>query len=566
MRKLLLLLVFLVLPPASAQEWAVTYGGSNYDEAFTIQETDDGGYIVAGWTASFGAGSADFWILKLNDSGNVEWQKTYGGSGWDGANCIQQTNDGGYVVAGCTCSFGAGLEDVWVLKLDENGNVEWQKTYGGSYWDWATSIQQTDDGGYVVAGYTCSFGVGLEDVWILKLDENGNVEWQKTYGGSNDDVAKSIQQTSDGGYIVAGVTGSFGAGLEDVWVLKLDEDGNVEWQKTYGGSWSDWAESIQQTDDGGYIVAGGTYSFAGLEDVWVLKLDENGSVEWQKTYGGSDHDWAGSIQQTSDGGYIVAGVTGSFGACDWDVWVLKLNDSGNVEWQKTYGGSDLDGAWSIQQTDDGGYIVAGGTDSFRAGDWNVWVLKLDEDGDIPGCNIVGESDAVVTTPYVEVTNTNAIVQETHAIVIDTNANVTTTNASGNYVCYSHLRKPIADFTYEISGMNVTFNASMSYDPDGNIVSYEWEFGDGCNETTTSPIVNHTYSPGIYTVTLTATDNDGLKNTTSKVIAISLEPWQLYDQNHDGKIDDQELINAILDWLNNLISDEQLINIILKWLS
>ena len=174
MRKILLL-IFLVLPLANAQQWAITYGGSDWDEALLIQETDDGGYIVAGYTYSFGAGNEDIWVLKLDEDGNVEWQKTYGGSDEDWAHSIQQTSDGGYIVAGYTYSFGAGEGDFWVLKLDENGNVEWQKTYGGSDYDRAKSIQQTDDGGYIVAGSTYSFGAGYYDFWVLKLDENGEI-------------------------------------------------------------------------------------------------------------------------------------------------------------------------------------------------------------------------------------------------------------------------------------------------------------------------------------------------------------------------------------------------------
>ncbi len=157
----------------------------------------------------------------------AEWAETYGGTGIDWAYSIQQTSDGGYVVAGSTSSFGDTYGDVWILKLDSNGDIEWQKTYGGDDWDLANSIRQTSDGGYVVAGRTLSFGAGYRDVWILKLDSNGDIEWQKTYGGDNGETISSIQQTSDGGYVVAGVTGSFGAGLSDFWILKLDSNGNI---------------------------------------------------------------------------------------------------------------------------------------------------------------------------------------------------------------------------------------------------------------------------------------------------------------------------------------------------
>jgi len=315
----------------SGSGWAKTYGGPGWDEAHSIQQTTDGGYIVAGWIA-FGASYTDIWVLKLDPNGDVQWQKTYGGPNWDMAYSIQQTSDGGYIVAGMTQSFGAGYPDIWVLKLDPNGDVQWQKTYGGPYDDRTFSIQQTADGGYIVAGNTGSFApAGYIDIWVLKLDPNGNVQWQKTYGGpgAHWDMAYSIQQTSDGGYIVAGETASFGAGDYDLWVLKLDSNGNVQWQKTYGGPYWDIAYSIQQTADGGYIVAGWTASFgAGLSDLWVLKLDPNGDVQWQKTYGGPDWDFAYSIQQTTDGGYIVAGLTYSFGAGFSDLWVLKLDANG----------------------------------------------------------------------------------------------------------------------------------------------------------------------------------------------------------------------------------------------
>jgi len=234
----------------------------------------------------------------------------------------------------------------------------WQKTFGGSYDDGAYSIQQTKYGGYIVAGLTNSFGAGNYDVYIIKLNGNGNKVWEKTYGGSNNDEAFSIQQTKDGGYIVAGWTNSFGAGDWDVYIIKLNGNGNKVWEKTYGGSNNDEAFSIQQTNDGGYIVAGWTNSFGAggwIADVYIIKLDGNGNKVWEKTYGGSDYDGAYSIEQTKDGGYIVAGLTNSFGAGDWDVYIIKLDGNGNKVWEKTYGGSNDDGVISIQQTTDGGY-------------------------------------------------------------------------------------------------------------------------------------------------------------------------------------------------------------------
>ncbi|BCD63155.1 hypothetical protein NitYY0826_C2052 [Nitratiruptor sp. YY08-26] len=430
--------LFLSTSSVFAQEqWAKAFGGSGEDVAYSIQQTDDGGYILTGGTLSFGAQNADAWVLKLDSNGNVEWQKRYGESNWDHANSVQQTDDRGYIIAGRTNSFGGGIRDAWVIKLDRNGNVEWQKTYGESNQDEAYSVQQTDDGGYIVAGETNSFG-GSTDAWVIKLDRNGNVEWQKTYGGSEDDIVYSIQQTSDRGYIVVGYTYSFGiVGNDDIWVIKLDERGNVQWQKIFYGNGGDRAYSVKQTSDNGYIVVGETYSFGAQNaDAWVLKLDSNGNVEWQKRYGGSGDDRAHSVQQTSDNGYIVAGGTNSFGGGT-DAWVIKLNENGNIVWQKRYGGSSDDRAHSIQQTSNRGYVLTGGTLSFGAGGGSsdVLVLKLDLNGNIPGCeNLINETNVIER-------DTNASIdQPTTITTFDTNvsspsqAESQNTNATITIIC------------------------------------------------------------------------------------------------------------------------------------
>ena len=351
--------------------WQKTFGGKDNDGASSIQQTTDGGYIIAGDKGG------DVYILKLNSKGEIEWQKTFGAKDYDEANSIQQTADGGYIVAGDKGG------DVYILKLNSKGEVEWQKTFGGEGIAGAFSIQQTKDGGYIVAGLTEPFGSEEADVYILKLNSKGEIDWQKTFGDQVVDQANSIQQTKDGGYIVAGVTGSFGFGEQDAYILKLNSKGEIEWQKTFGGDGFDIATSIQQTTDGGYIAAGWTESFgSGEYDAYVLKLNSKGEVEWQKTFGGKDYDEANSIQQTTDGGYIVAGWTKSFGSGGADVYILKLNSKGEVEWQKTFGGGDSDGAFSNLQTTDGGYIVAGWTWSFGSGGADVYILKLDSKGEV----------------------------------------------------------------------------------------------------------------------------------------------------------------------------------------
>jgi hypothetical protein len=365
--------------------FAKTIGGSGLDGAWSIIQSSDGGYVVAGSTRSFGAGGWDIYVVKIDGSGNVQWTKTIGGSDDDFAYSIIRSSDGGYVVAGETSSFGAGSSDFWVVKLDSSGNVVWTKTIGGSSYEWANSIIQSSDGGYVIAGYTESFGEG-GDMYVLKLDSVGNVQWTKTIGGGNDDVAISIIQSSDGGYVVAGYTESFkysqGAGGYDMYVVKLDSSGNVLWTKTIGGSSDDYASSIIQSSDGGYVIAGSTRSFgAGSDDIYLVKLDSSGNVVWTKTIGGSYGDEAMSIIRSSDGGYVVAGYTGSFGSGG-DIFVVKLDSSGNVVWAKTIGSGRWDSASSIIQSSDGGYVVAGYTQSFGAGNPDFYVLKMDVNGNV----------------------------------------------------------------------------------------------------------------------------------------------------------------------------------------
>jgi hypothetical protein len=263
--------------PMSATSFAKTYGEAEWDEAYSVQQTSDGGYIVAGVTWSFGVDSGDIFFIKTDANGNIIWAKTYGGTNYDLAYSVQQTSDGGYIVAGITASFGAGGYDIFLVKTDANGNLQWAKTYGGTSWDRAFSVQQTSDGGYIVAGWTDSFSAGLGDIFLIRTDASGNISWAKTYGGGSFDRAYSVQQTSDGGYIAAGFTRSFGAGDDNIFLIRTDASGNISWAKTYGGTYYDYAYSVQQTSDGGYILAGETVSF-GAGGAFLVKTDANGNI------------------------------------------------------------------------------------------------------------------------------------------------------------------------------------------------------------------------------------------------------------------------------------------------
>ena len=367
--------------------------------------------------------SDDYWIIKLGNDGNIEWQNTIGGSSQDFFYSIKQTSDGGYILGGSSYSgisgdkteLSLGLSDYWVIKLDSSGVIEWQNTIGGSGDDNLQSVQQTVDGGYILGGNSSSgisgdkteVLIGFLDYWVIKLDSSGVIEWQNTIGGSGDDNLQSVQQTVDGGYILGGNSSSGISGdktevssMYDYWVVKLNNDGNIEWQNTIGGNMSDIMYSVQQTPDGGYILGGISLSSIsgdkteinfGGSDYWVIKLSAEGFIEWENTIGGNSTDDLLSVKNILDGGYILGGTSASgiYGdkneaSLSSDYWVIKINESGVIEWQNTIGGSGDDYFFSLQQTSDKGYILGGMSQSNISGDktensignFDYWVIKL----------------------------------------------------------------------------------------------------------------------------------------------------------------------------------------------
>ncbi len=358
--------------------WTKTFGGSDDDYSFSVQQTKDGGYILMATSQSFGAGSQDFWLIKTNPNGDTLWTKKFGENADDWGYSAQQTIDEGYIVTGITRSFNDGSNyDLWLIKTNSSGDTLWTKTFRGNCSD-VTSVQQTTDEGYIIIGSTYSFIVGSSDIWLIKTNANGDTLWTKTYGGSGDDYGHSVQQTKDEGFIITGYTQSFGAGSNDIWLVKTNAEGDTLWTKTFGGSDSDFGNSVQQTKDEGYIVVGTAYSLNG-GNVWLIKTDASGNSIWTKMFVGSHDDGGGSVQQTKDEGYIVTGNTSSFGAGIYDVWLIKTNANGDTLWTKTFGGSKSDGGNSVQQTIDGGYIITGATYSYGAGMSDVWLIKTTPD-------------------------------------------------------------------------------------------------------------------------------------------------------------------------------------------
>lgn len=364
-------------PPIS---WSTTIGGSGSDLSLCIQQTQDGGYIMTGITNSYGAGSDDLYLVKTDAQGTLQWSTTYGGSSVEYGQSLDTTRDGGYIITGGTFSYGMGSFDVYLVKTNSLGTLEWSTTFGGSGFDYGHSVQQTQDGGYIIAGYTDSFSLGSTntDVYLVKTNALGTLEWSTTIGGSKTDRGFSVAQCQDGGYIITGEANSFSPSYAlDVYLLKTDSLGTLLWSTTFGGSGYDRGYSVIQTQDGGYIVTGETNSFGSNFDIYLVKTDNLGTLQWSTTLGGNGNDYSYCVQQTRDWGYIITGWTRSFGAGSTDAYIVKTDNLGTLEWSTTFGGSGDDYGMSVQQTKDGGYIVAGHTDSFGAGSDDIYLIKLD---------------------------------------------------------------------------------------------------------------------------------------------------------------------------------------------
>ncbi len=319
--------VYLVKTNAAGDTlWTHTYGGANTDWANAVQQTSDMGYIIAGGTTSYGAFNELPLLIKTNATGAVTWAKTIGGANINDAYSVQQTTDGGYIFSGVTLSYGAGGADAYLVKMNALGDTVWTRTFGGTGIDYGAAVQELAGGGYVMAGYTSSFGTGT-DIYLTLVNQSGTLLISKSIGGTGYDRATAVRQTSDGGFILCGYTNSFGAGGWDVYVIKTNLSGSVTWAQTYGTASDEIAYAVRQTADGGYIVSG-TTSLNGT-DVFLMKLTATGAITWVKSYGGTGNESNWDVKQTTDGGYITLRGTMSFGAGNQDVYVVKTDASGN---------------------------------------------------------------------------------------------------------------------------------------------------------------------------------------------------------------------------------------------
>ena len=405
-----------------------TYNNSSWDIGSSVQLTADGEYVIAGST--FAMANNDFCLIKINTNGDTLWTKTFGGAGSDVCNSMQQTFDEGYVLVGKTTSFGTG-GDIYVIRVDFYGDTLWTKTFGGNGDDIGISIQQTQSENYIITGASASFGSGSYDMCLILIDTNVSIVWTKVLGGVDGDWGNCVQQTFDKNYIIAGLTNSFGEGMDEVYLVLADSSGDTVWTRAYGGGGNDEVRFIQQMPDSGFAIAGGSGSFA-VSGVYLIRTDINGDILWTRTYGDSCGEVAWGFDQTSDGGYILAGETCGYGADWWDAYMLKVDSMGNVMWSKTYkfDNNMKNTFYDVKQTADGGFIAVGETGSLTTRD--VYVVKTDANGN-SGC---GEKDVntIVGSTNTIVSSTNTIVGS-GGIVGGTNTIVGSTNTVEGVLCF-----------------------------------------------------------------------------------------------------------------------------------
>ncbi|NOR46650.1 MAG: PKD domain-containing protein, partial [Methanosarcinaceae archaeon] len=486
-------------PPA--EEWNRTYEVSGITSVKSFQHTEDSGYIIAGNTR------LNAFVLKTGPTGSEQWNITFGRKFIDNrAVSVLQTSDGGYLIAGSTGTYRDNSPDIWLVKVSPQGQEQWNRTLGGTGYEVMVFVQQTADEGYNIIGNTDSYGAGSFDIWFVKIDSNGNMQWNNTFGGTGQDWAYSVSQVP-GGYIIAGMTESYGAGYSDFWLVKTDTKGEEQWNNTYGGYYLDGADSIEQTRDGGYIIAGMTQSFgAGHNDFMLVKTDSNGKEQWYRTFGGVSHEFHPSVRLSPDGGYILGGRTFSF---DDDYWLIKTDADGNVQWDRTFKGHGLD---SFQQTLDGGYIIERDDPSKTLGQNTL--IKTDSNGYEQWDNRIewNNLDSVLITNdggYIL-----AGIKNSKLLLVK---------------LIAERPAPSAQFTYDpgYPGANqiITFDASASHDPYGNITYYQWDLGDGSYANTTQKTVTHSYDEGgNYNVGLTVTgSNDDVSSITREIIVQQSAP-------------------------------------------
>lgn len=373
--------------------------------------------LIAGQKSTIYNGNGDAWIALLNKDGEKVWEDSFGGRGADGGNDVLGTSDGGYISVGYTNAYGSGKNDVWIIKTDFNGEKQWSRVYGGKLDDYGWGVTESDDGGYVIAGETFSFGSGQSDIYLLKIDSNGNMKWNTTFGGLAEDVAYSVVNSNDGGFIVAAQTKSYGKGGSDGMIVKFDSKGIKQWNRLFGGKGLDYLKSITVDSLKGYILAGGSRSFNdGDNQGWVLSVNNDGYPRWEKTYGDVGEDGFNMITRTKDGGFVAVGSSASFFSKGMkDVIMIKLDSDGQKLWMNLYGGRENDIGNAVNECKDGGFIIAGETTSYGKGKSDILLIKTDQLGIEKWKTTVGSVGVDIGNSVQELTKGGYIISGTSTI-------------------------------------------------------------------------------------------------------------------------------------------------------
>ncbi|MDP6202429.1 MAG: Ig-like domain-containing protein [Candidatus Marinimicrobia bacterium] len=359
--------------------FSATFGFNYVDDAgYSILQTADSGYVILGSTGD------NVLLIKTDYKGIEQWNHNYGGSQIDYARHILQTSDGGYIISGTTESYGHGGSDIWLIKTDPTGFMEWDAYFGGVNTDQGRSIQQMTDGGYIIIGNSDFSGDGNQDIWLIRINSQGDSLWTKTFGGSGLELGADVQILEDGGFILLGSTESFGNGGSDIWLIKTDSEGEITWTKTFGDNSSDYGKSILKTPDDGYIIRGVTESFGyGNTTLVLIKIDSTGNKIWDNAFGGSDGEDGNALEETNDGGHILICHSYVHENSAYDIRLIKIDGSGSVDWDKTYGSLTDNYGFSVLQTFDGGYALTGSIGILGDGDINhsdIWLIKTDPEG------------------------------------------------------------------------------------------------------------------------------------------------------------------------------------------
>jgi len=410
----LLVAIFSVYAQPPDTLWTRTYGGSGNEVAFALRHCSDGGYIMAGSTWSQ-PDSADFYVVRTNEIGDTIWTRTYGGSGDEFARDIQQTSDGGYVIVGSTNSFGAACDNIYLVKTDNQGITQWTRNYGGVWYEDAYSVMQTPDNGYIIAGTTSSFGAGLDDFYLVKTDDQGDTLWTHTYGGVDNEQSRCLLQTSDGGYIVGGYTTSFVPYGWGMYLVKTDDQGDTLWTHVYSAPQEEadvlGAYAILQTSDSCYLIAGYALVPCMTADMLVIKTNSVGDTLWMRIYPNDGDEAAHDICPTDDGGYVLTGYNSALYQ-DADVYLVKIDSLGNLVWSQTYGGDSDDEGHALFCAGNDSYVIAGCTSSFGAGGSDFYLISCgpEEPPSVPqGQGVVLPKTFILHTPYPNPFNATTVI-------------------------------------------------------------------------------------------------------------------------------------------------------------